>query len=240
MKITSYLSILPPSADKVSRVKDWVCNATDVFIQFCTERAWRYLEQDQILQFHLQKINTLCIAEKNSPILEVHLTNICSILEKDSSLITIYTDLAQDIKDISPDLFRIYQIADRYPHLLKTHLQTIKKMKGFKANTPFLEIYLRTVKKLENNPDNLLTKQICGTFTSYQNLKKNKALQDLFFATISDIWILKKELAEPYLQSMQNLCNFKPLMLGSHITINHLICSDIQTFETHLRVVLNR
>ncbi|HEV3270242.1 MAG TPA: hypothetical protein VGZ69_06315 [Candidatus Rhabdochlamydia sp.] len=234
MKITPYFYTPLPFVDKISRVKEWVYNATEVFIQFCTERIWHYLEQNYALQPYLQKINELCISEENPSLLEVHLTNICIILEKNPSLIETYIDLAQDVKDISPDLLELHQIANEYPELLETHLQAIKRMKKFKTNIPLLEIYLRTVKKLKNNPDNALTKQICGAFTSYQNLKKNKPLQDLFFTTTSHIWSLRKELAEPHLQSIHNLCNFKPLMLGLHLSISHLICSDKQIFEVHL------
>lgn len=234
MKITPPFSIPPPFVDKVCKVKDWVYNATDVFVRFCTECIWHHLEQNHILQSHLQKINTLCITEHNSPLLEVHLTNICSILEKDPSLVRIYIDLALDIKDISPDLFKIYQIADRYPNLLKIYLQTITVIKRFKVTTPILEIYLRTIRSVENHPDNRLTKQICGAFISYQNLIQNQVLQDLFFKTIHHVWNLKKELTESYLQSMHNLCSFQPLTLESHLTINHLIYSNTQILETHL------
>ena len=234
MKITPYFYTPSPFVSKISRVKEWVYNATEVFIQFCTERIWHYLEQNYALQPYLQKINELCISEENPSLLEVHLTNICIVLEKNPSLIEIYIDLAQDVKDISPDLLEIHQIANEYPELLETHLQAIKRMKKFKTNTPLLEIYLRTVKKLKNNPDNALTKQICGAFTSYQNLKKNRPLQDLFFTTTSRIWSLRKEFAEPHLQSIHNLCNFKPLMLGLHLSISHLICSDKRIFEAHL------
>ncbi|VHN99582.1 hypothetical protein [Candidatus Rhabdochlamydia sp. T3358] len=233
MKITSHFYTRPSFADRALTIKDWVYNATEVFIQFCTERIWHYLEQDY-LQPHLKKINDLCISEENSPLLEVHLTNICIVLEKNPSLTKTYIDLAQEVKNISPDLLEIYQIANEYPELLKTHLQTIQKAKELKSSTPLLEIYLRTVKKCKNSPDKDLSKQICGAFTCYQNFKTNRSLQGLFLATTSHIWNLKKELAEYHLQSMYNLCNFKPLMLGSHLTINHLICSDTQILEAHL------
>lgn len=114
MKITSCFYTPPPFIDKASRVKEWIYNATEVFIQFCTERIWHYLDQDHFLQSHLQKINELCISEENSPLLEAHLTNICVILEKDPSLAKIYIDIAQDVKDISPDLLEIHQIANEY------------------------------------------------------------------------------------------------------------------------------
>ncbi len=233
MKITSHFYTRPSFADSALKIKDWVYNATEVFIQFCTDRVWHYLEQDY-LQPHLKKINDLCISEENSPLLEVHLTNICIVLEKNPSLTKTYIDLAQEVKNISPDLLEIYQIANEYPELLKTHLQTMQKAKELKSSTPLLEIYLRTVKKCKNSPDKGLSKQICGAFTCYQNFKTNRSLQGLFLATTSHIWNLKKELAEYHLQSMHNLCNFKPLMLGSHLTINHLICSDTQILEAHL------
>ncbi|PWU15266.1 MAG: hypothetical protein C5B45_02910 [Chlamydiae bacterium] len=234
MKVTSYFYTPPPFVDKASRVKEWVYNATEVFIQFCTERIWHYLDQNHFLRSHLQKINELCISEENSLLLEVHFTNICIILEKEPSLAQVYIDLAQSIKDISPDLLEIPQIVNAHPKLLETHLETMQKAREFKSGIPLLEIYLRTVKKYKNNPDNALTKQICGAYTSYRSLKKNRSLQDLFFTTTSHIWNLRKELAEPHLQSIHSLCNFKPLMLESHLTINQRICSNAQIFEIHL------
>ena len=233
MKITSHFYTPPPFVDKVSRVKEWVYNATEVFIDFCTERIWHYLEQDHLSHSHLQRINELCIT-KSPPLLEAHLTNICIILEKEPPLAQIYIDLAQSIEDVSPDLLDIHQVVNEYPKLLETHLQTIQKAREFESHIPLLEIYLRIVKKLKNNPDNALIKQVCGAYTSYESLKKNKSLQDLFFATTSHIWSLKKELAEPYLQSVYSLCNFKPLMLGLHLIINQLICLNTQIFEAHL------
>ena len=105
MKITSSFSTSAPFVDKASRVKDWVYNATEVFIQFCTEHIWHYLEQNL---FSICKINTLCtlkILLLSSPCKYLH------HLEKDPSDYN-YIDLAQ-VKDISP-IFKIYQIADRY------------------------------------------------------------------------------------------------------------------------------
>lgn len=49
MKIALYFYTLPPFAGKVSRIKNWIYNATEMFIQFCTEHVWLYLEQDRSL-----------------------------------------------------------------------------------------------------------------------------------------------------------------------------------------------
>ena len=63
MKVTSYFATPALFVDKVSRMKNWVYNVTEVFIQFCTERVWSYLEQDRglFMQCWKEAVKTLAI-----------------------------------------------------------------------------------------------------------------------------------------------------------------------------------
>lgn len=234
----------PFPLDKSSMVKTWVCDAADLFMQFCTsESTWRYLEKDQSnLWPHLKKINAFCISTKESLLSESYLKSISAILRVDPSLIELCVNTTQDVKDFQATLLKthcdiIYKIAENHLQgLLETHFQAIQKI--HKLRPIFLKAYLKIIGKYSlNNVDNLLTHHICGIYTSLNTLKKDATLKKLFFQEVDNIWNSRPNLLEFYLQNVYMVCNFfnPPTVIGRYLIASSRIF-NLQTsiFETHL------